>query len=77
MTFGDIRLMLATAFVAVFLLVAISGCGIFERWDDRRDNTVDAVQQRWCKLTDAEKEVLAERRNYSEETIRWLESRCK
>ena len=63
--------------ILILIVALIGGCAVIDRFDSRRDAVVDRIEERWCGLTESEKEALAERRDYSEETAEWLESRCE
>lgn len=57
--------------VVGILLAGCAGLGV-----EYRDRVSDRVADRWCALTETEKEVVAHHREYSDEFVAYLESRC-
>lgn len=61
------------AIVASVLALVLAGCGYTV---EHRDQLVDRAAERWCGLTEAEKQVVADRREYSDRTVEYLEGFC-
>ena len=56
----------------------VAGCaGVQGVGIDARDRVVERATVEWCTATPAEKEVIAQRREYSEEWVGFLESKCE
>ena len=67
--------------VAVLLALALSACGTLSNLalesQHVRDRAADRITDEWCGLTSAEREALADRRGYAEDTVAWLDGRCE